>query len=648
MPADHIPETKTDFIRPVKDFIRKAWPINWSNLKNFTLIRQVLVASPYPFKAALLILTTILIISTGFLGFGFFLVLTKEVPGNGGIIREVVVGTDAKVFNPVLEMNTVMEKKVVELIYHPLYEISYPDFVNTSNEPVLTPILLAKTPEWQDLSEIKPENRYKRLKFTLKDGIKWTNNSKITSSDVEYTFERLKEDRGNSVFRLAFANVTFEKISDKEFDLVSQNSAPKLMYSANFRPISKTFYEGLSTERLYADPRSFKPTVTSGFYSFSDGTVKDPDTGNNRENPFRDQSTGLIQGALLDRNKVQNYNQAALADQYYIQKVNELFDTGGNIQSVERLSKSGKVDVFQRNLASDLQLSSSEVSSKLKMNQTTIPSNTYFSLFLNIKLDNATGYFINQFLRKYVICSFMNYKLDAKYKSQLEEIPANKKLLPINFGEVANSGCPENPDTILNEAKSGTGASVYTIKFDPTTSIKRVLLFKEEIRINLVGPPSSEPLLSDVQSYFLSIGIPADLISEPDRVASSLQNKSYNAVLLPVTYTNRDPYSLFGSSGQDIIRAGQNNRILSYKLEENLKKYSDSNLTDEASKKVLIDFFSKEYVSVNLFRSKQEINYTSKVANLKEQLPSLITFNEDMYNKLPNWYVNTKRQFIFQ
>ncbi len=648
MLSDQNNANKTGFIPSTRNFLRKAWPINWNNFKNIKLIQQVLIAAPYPFKAALLIFVAILLVSMGFFGFGSYLVLTKEVPGNGGLAREAVITSDVKVFNPVLELNSPMEKKVVELIYHPLYSVTYPDLAIASAEPEIKPILLDKKPEWQDLADIKVENRYKRLRFTLKNNIKWSNNTKISAADVEYTFERLKEDRGNSIFRTAFANITFESISETEFDLVAQVSTPKLLYSANFSPISKAFYEGISTEKLLTDPRSFKPTATSGYFTINSGTAKDPDTGSNRENPFRDSSTGLIEAVLLDKNKVQNISSNVLIDQYYIQKVANLYDAGGNTQSVERLAKSGKLDLFQRNLAADLGITSSETAGKLKMNQTTLPTNTFYSLFLNIKLDNNTGYFINQFLRKYVVCNFLNYQLDQRYSSQLDNIEKEKRLVPIIFGQSVNSDCPENVDTVLDNPKSSSGEKVYTIKFDPATGIKRVLLFGEEFRITLVGPPNTEPLLSDIQSFFLSIGVPANLVSDPDQVANSLQNKTYNAAFLPVTYTSQDPYPLFGTSGQDILQASKNNRILSYKLEENLRKYSDSNLTDEASKKTLIEFFSKEYVNVNLFRSKQEINYTSKIANIKTQLPALITFDEEIYSQIPNWYVSTKRQFWYE
>ena len=648
MSTDQNLTDKVSFISSVKDVVRKAWPINWNNLKNFKLIREVLSAAAYPYKVFLLIFTSILIISIGFFGFGLYLVFTKEVSGNGGLIREAVISSAVKVFNPVLELNSPFEKQVVALLYHPLYQITYPDFATAGSEPTLTPVLLAKNPDWQDLAEIKPENRYKRLRFTLKDNIKWSDNSKITSGDVEYTFNRLKEDSGNSVFRTAFAGITYETISDTEFDLVSQKSTPKLLYSANFQPISKNFYEGLSSDKLISDARSFKPTVTSGYFVFGSGTAKDPDTNANRENPFRDPSTGLIQGVLLDRNKNQNTGENVFVDQYYLQKVSDLFDSGGNLQSVERLAKSGKVDIFQRNASSDLGVTSLDVSNKLKMSQETISTNTFLGLYLNIKLDNSSGYFINQYLRQYVICNFLNYKLDQKYSSQLEDVPKDSRLIPISLGQKLNPDCPENTDSVLDIPKSTNNSNVYTIKFDASTGIKRVLLFGEEIKLNLVGSPSSEPLLSDIQSFFLSIGLPANLISDPDLVADSLQNKTYNVAFVPVTYTSRDPYPLFGSAGQDISRISLNNRVLSYKFEENIKKYSDSNLTDEAAKKTLIDFFSKEFVSLNLFRAKQEINYTSKIINVKDNLPGLITFNEDVYIKMPYWYVSTKRQFWFQ
>jgi hypothetical protein len=147
-----------------------------------------------------------------------------------------------------------------------------------------------------------------------------------------------------------------------------------------------------------------------------------------------------------------------------------------------------------------------------------------------------------------------------------------------------------------------------------------------------------------MQNFLLSIGLPADLITGNDALPH-LESKDYSLAFLPVTLFSRDPYPFFGAKGKDLsqIRLNNTKNIQDSKIEDSLAKYSSSNLSDEESGKNLINFFSTEFVSVNMFRSNREIKYSNRVFNIGKNLPSLYSANIDIYKTIPQWYLVTKR-----
>jgi Bacterial extracellular solute-binding proteins, family 5 Middle len=626
---------------------KEIWPINWSIFRQPKTLALGVLEAPYGIKVLLSVCLVGLIISTVFLSYGTYLSMTVITAASGGEIREGVVGGDLKTFNPVFDFNSDAEKKIVNLLYHPLYQVTYPDYLkDTQSQPTIKPVLLSQPPNWIDLNEANPENRYKILRFTLRGDIKWSSGQAITLEDVAYTFERLKEPRGNSQFRSLFTRVRLEPVvnSKLEFDLKSEVSNPQLLYGANFSPISKEYYLGQNTDGLVSDPKSFKPMATSGFFAFEGGPVSDPDDPKAaaKENPIRGGgAANPIKTVVLSKNPHQNLNPSPLVDRYVIRRFDELVDAGGaSSDSLERYSKDKKLDLFSRYLGFNLSLGPKEIQEKIGINQKIVPTNTFYNLYLNTKLGNNV--FINQFLRQYVICQFVNYQIATAYKDKLEEVPVDQRIVPIQLNQAVNPSCPENPDSILEQAKTPNGGRIYTIKEDERTGIRRVLLYGEEFGVSLVGVPESDPLLTDVQTFFLNIGIPADLIKD-DRVPQVLAGKTYNAAFLPVTVASRDPYPVFGATGQDLAQLRLNNRIQDYKVEENLRAYSISNLQDQDARQKLVDFFSKEYVSVNLARSLQEYDYSDRVLGLGGGLPEIQTFADELYLKLPEWHIDTRR-----
>lgn len=634
----------------LKQIFREAWPIKWPYLKQPKTIFRAIVQSAYSVQAIIVSLLLAVIVSLNFLLYSLYLASTVEVASQGGEIREAVVGGEMNIFNPVFDPRSNAESKIVSLLYFPLYEIEYPDFLSPkSSFPTIKPILLSKPPEWIDLNDDNIANRFKIIRFTLKDGVKWSDGSNITIADIEYTINRLKEDRGNSLFRDVLADLTFEKLSEKEFLLRSPTSNPQLIYLLNFRPIPESFFDFEDTDGLFTDPRSRRPTVTSGYFRFPAGTVQNPNSSKNEmvDNPVRDTSGKNI-AVVLEKNPIQNTKNNLLVDKYILSRYDSLLAVSGESQmSLEQATKAKTVDLYTRFLGSgiDTDLDSQKIREKLGLTQKIIPTNTYYSAYFNIAQgirQNYTGYLINQTLRKYIACHLLDYIPNSAYSPFIESIPREQRLIPLHLKQSYNLDCGDK-NGILDP-------KYYSIEQDSRTGVKRVILNGDIIQLRMVGLSDSQKLLTDLQLYFRDqIGIPVelDLITDTNQVTNKIDSGDYNLAVLPIKMVVADPKPLYGASGRNLSKINLNNRVESYAVNDYLDKYSNSDLNDNEAKEKLFDFFSKEFVSVNLYRANQEFNISNRTMGVNKNLPNISTFPDDIYFKVDSWYLNTSRSWFW-
>jgi ABC-type transport system substrate-binding protein len=623
---------------------KQSWPIEWKNFQDSDIIVKAVTSASTIAKLVVAGSVIGILLSFSFLVYGFYIISTKEAPDQGGEIREAVIDSTMSIFNPATAYLSDAEQRVNSLLYLPLYTVAYPDYLyNSKTKPTIEPKLLSKTPEWQNNSS-KPEENFKKLKFSLKKDLKWSNSKPITMGDVQYTFDLLKptdsNPGGNPQFKEAFRQVSFNPLNDYEFELITTTPNPQLLYNANFSPISKEYFSGLNIERLSNDNRSVKPLVTSGYFTFAEGNTQDPDSTKNQliENPIKDSSNNFVKTAILTRNPVQNTSKPVYVDKYIIKTYYSLEDTGGSSGgSLEKAAKEGKIDILSRSISPSSTITSENMKAKIGLNQVTTPSNTYYNLYLNIKKDQ---YFINQTLRKYVACEFSRFNLISPFTNSVSNLPLDRRVVPLQFQETDPTGdCPDDTSSILD-------TKFYTVT--SAENKKTVNLYGEPISLSLAGVEESEPILGQVKSFFEAIGFQiSDVIKDNTNLENSIKTKSYNAIFLPVTFTSSDPYSIYGVSGQNISDIGQNNKVVSYEVENNLKKYTTSNLTDDAIKNKLIDFFKKEYVSINLFRGRYEINYSERIKkiypDISKNIPLAITLPSDMILDFSQISFKTKR-----
>jgi hypothetical protein len=164
----------------------------------------------------------------------------------------------------------------------------------------------------------------------------------------------------------------------------------------------------------------------------------------------------------------------------------------------------------------------------------------------------------------------------------------------------------------------------------------------------MVGLKEFQEYGVSVQNQFRSMGIPvnAEWLTQ-EQLAQRIGNKTYHFLFYPTNLVNRDLYQIYGKGGRNVSNISRNDRVKGAEVEQNLLNYSQGNLADPEIKASLSQFFKTEYVGVTLFQGKQEINYSQRVFEFSDTIPAHLTLIEDLYQPLPNWYVDKQRVMFY-
>ncbi len=140
------------------------------------------------------------------------------------IVRQIRLGiAQCDTFNPLLTNNKNVQD-ITKLIYEPLVDIS--------SDYKATPILAT---EWakQDATTYI---------IKLRENIKWSNGERFTATDVQFTYDKLKEN--SSIYSSNLEHVTLlEIVDDYTIKMYLDQEVPFFEYYLTFPIVSKTFYD---------------------------------------------------------------------------------------------------------------------------------------------------------------------------------------------------------------------------------------------------------------------------------------------------------------------------------------------------------------------------------------------------------------------
>jgi Bacterial extracellular solute-binding proteins, family 5 Middle len=629
-----------------------VWPIDWSKLQKQELVLDALRSVSKNFRVGFGVVIFCTIISGILLLQSFYYLITVKTATRGGTFYETSIeDSSIRHLSPVLSTNSPSQKKIISLLYEPLYKVIYPDFATSESEITIKPILLESEPIIVD----SPSGKV--LKMKLKPNLKWSNGSSIVADDVLYTFEKLKENKGNSDFKDIMSNYKLIVSDERSFQLepidkTKQN--PQLINFANFSPISRVYNGNSNLDELEINTRALFPEAVSGKFKIP---KKIKYLNKEVDNIYKDENKKTLV-IFLENSGLIN-SEPSFIQNYVFTFFGDLLTTSGRTDSVEKENKSNKqVDLLIRDIDNSEANKSKTpelIKQKLGLEQVIIPTNTYISAFANVQ---TSQWLVNRQLRKYIFCnlaSIQDYSQDNIYR----EIPEDKKFVPLQLGGQFVPSCVDSKQELLNsDNKSGK----YSIE-------NNVLYYNSQpVNISILTTESLLNSVSVAQNKLKEIGITSSLEIgvDLDSLRQKIETKDYNIAILPTTIVSKDIYPLFGEKSQDILGITKNNRIgkeetkFGQGVETNLKGYSDSRQTDQNLKAELSKTFQDEFMVLNLYQEQKEVNYSKKLQIQKVQSrnsdssktiklfdSSVVTFPVDIFNNLEDWYIDNRDKLFF-
>lgn len=197
---------KFERIRPQKKAIRKRFrKIESSSIKHahkFIVKRWVNVREVRRHATAWMLLVILLTVSVIWQGFYFSAAYTRQIPSEGTAYSEGIVGS-LDTMNPIFA-NSLPERSASKLLFSGL--LRYDDTSNLSGD-------LAESWRYEDGG--------KRILVTLRPNIKWHDGAPMTSADVVYTIDMIKNPNVRSPLYSSWRDVAVKAIDGRtvEFTL---------------------------------------------------------------------------------------------------------------------------------------------------------------------------------------------------------------------------------------------------------------------------------------------------------------------------------------------------------------------------------------------------------------------------------------------
>ena len=461
------------------------------------------------------------------------------------IVREIRLGiAQYDTLNPLLTTNKNVQD-ITKLIFEPLVDIS--------SDYKATPVLAT---EWakQDATTYI---------IKLRENVKWSNGERFTSTDVQFTYDRLKEN--SSIYSSNLEHVTMlEVVDDYTIKMYLDQEVPFFEYYLTFPIMSKTFF----------DTQDYNDT---GIISVGTGKYKVEE----------------VQENYITLTK--NTNWWDRDTELSLEKITvNLYDSIGELYNAFRLGNIDMVSTNNNNIQEyigTIGYSTKEIKGR---EHDFIVLNTQNELLSNQEVRKAISYSIdksnivsNVFQNKYYTSSF-----------------------PLDFGswvyqeqDVSSGYNPEQTNQLLSE----NGWS-YRNGYWQKTLNRRT----RRIELNLIVKASNGTQISvaeNIKTQLASQGIIINIQQYSDEQYNiAVQNKSYDMILCSINLSPNPDMTLF---------FGENN-LANYTTEEITNLMNEvKNTTDEQTIKNdytrLAEIYKNDVPYISLYTNKHTIAYNTEL-----------------------------------
>lgn len=597
------------------------------------VVNKALKDSTSIVRVVIIIQTALLLASFIFLSFGFYSIITKDIVDPNAELNEAVL-MSFKRFNPLFDSKNNLEDRITKMLYTPLYTI---DYDNSNTQKINTSYLIDKYSWLED----KPNQG---IRFRLKGGLKFSNEQKITSEDIKFTFETIKSGQNTTrKYKKNFEKLRLNIINDLEYDIIAESIRPNLLAELDFVPVSKSYMENIPVNKLIDSQQTLIPKVTSGTYKISDKQINDIDYSPKTASPNPITSNDSVNYLILDKFSSNNTTNQGSSNVWKIKKYDTI--TSNNSQkniNIENDTKNNKVDLFIRQYQENsINTETPEVVKKaLGLKQDITQNNWTLNAYFNLNSDiNRTKPSTKSNFRKFVICKILNNPYSSEYYKTIKD---KNRLIPyqinnLSYNTQQSEGCNNtqtNPELPTSEYVIKNGQLSFN-NSDSLLNMRVAYLgynkdFEESLK-NTLAKDQNTPINTTIVS----------LTSDPKAVKDAFSNNTildtYDIIIYP-TENNQLKLNqeLLKSSGANLL----GNSSDSDKIEELNNKYIEKLYSTQEGEE-LAKLFSEKTLSASLYSFGTEINHSLK------KTPSLDN-NKIIGYQFNNWYTKSIKDWFFR
>lgn len=237
-------------------FKKKFWANIYKEVALFFRKMKLVIRVLSPNERRIVVILLIIVLLSAVILFrNYYIRITTSTPLAGGVYREGTIGAP-KYLNPVLAKSEI-DRDICRLLFASL--LKYDE--NGSLKPYLA-------------HEYSISEDQKQYNFKLDERIFWHDGERITSDDVEFTVDLLKDPNYVGPYSTAFDGIQFKKTNDLEFELILPETNSSFIQTITLVGIlPKHKLSGVSAKALDKNEFNLSP-VGSGRYKLD---VKETD-----------------------------------------------------------------------------------------------------------------------------------------------------------------------------------------------------------------------------------------------------------------------------------------------------------------------------------------------------------------------------------
>lgn len=555
-------------------------------------------------KVLIIIAISLFIIGIFWLLIYFYNTYSIIVPAKGGTYIEGLI-CQPYMINPLYYKSNSCDDYISNLVYSSLFKIQ---------NKKLIPFLVKSY----------KINGNKEYILELKKNVKWHDGKELTSDDVVFTFQLIKDPIIKSTLYNSFKDVEVEKLDKYKLKLTLNQEYSLFLYTLTFGILPKHIWSTIEPQNIRIASYNLK-AVGSGPYIITS---------------FKRDSKGQIYEYNFKSNKDYFLNEP------YIEKVILKFypDINSAIEALnsEKIIALGDIDSS---------LESKIISKKVRFMKFLLPQ--YTALFFNLQNKK----FANKEFRKAILLSINKHKVlkDLIDGGEIIDSPITKYFLNDNNKdkEVSNKKLALKLFNKLGYKKIKKQDFLKKIKSEDTKRFIKALEMQEflvkngqilRIKILTGNNEQYKKIANNIKTELMNFGILVELkILDIDDVLQLIKKREYETLLFSeILDYSIDLYPFWHSS--QINYPGLNfSGFLNKDLDRTLEKLRKVNDEKEIKKlyKKIDEIFKQEVPCVFLYSPAYTFVISQDVKGI--DISSLVSSTDRIFS-ISNWYFKTKKK----